>query len=156
MSDEKYESVMDIEQSGVRFVSNQPPDIAIEANCERLFFCVESFCGGRQIVKEPPSPQNNEDDEEEGDRLDPLFDDDNYPQPFIELIYENESDIFKAESNKKVIDFTFNCAFSIIFERKESLNSNIDKLSLILSNQSEEFNKLNIKLFGLILALNMK
>ena len=144
--DEKYEPTTDIEQSGVRFVASQPSEIAIEATCERLFFCVESFCGGRQIVKDPtPQPEDSED--EEGDRLDPLFNDDNYPQPFIELIYENKSDIFKAESNKKVIDFTFNCAFSIIFEQPENLNTNIDKLSIILSNQSEEFNKINIKLF---------
>merc|ERR1719203_1481284 len=101
--EQKYNSMTDIEQSGVRFVSNQPSDIAIEASCERLFFCVESFCGGRQIVKDlTPAPNADDDDEEEeeeGDRLDPLFDDENYPQPFIELIYENEKDIFKEEES---------------------------------------------------------
>jgi len=84
---------------------------------------------------------------------DPLFDDDNYPQPFIDLIYENATDIFKTDNDKSIIEFVFNCAFSIIFEQPSFLNANLEKLCVILSQQSDEFNKLNIKLLCLLFNL---
>ena len=145
MADEKYDidPSTDKEQSGCRFVSTGPEADAIDYNCERLFAAMESFCGDKQIIPELP-----QDADEEADELDALFDDEEFPQPFIDLIYNNIDDIFKSSNNSAVIEFTFNVAFSLIFENPAQLNTNIDKLSSILSNQSEEFSKLNIKLFS--------
>eukprot|EP01083_Nonionella_stella_P073687 199481_1 len=150
MSDEKYEAANDVEQSGVRFTGTEDN---IDFTCERLCFAVESFCGGRLIVPELSADQAGDEDEEPMDRLDPLFDSDDFPQDFIQLIYDNVGDIFKPNSNHKTIEFVFNCAFGILFENTNTLQSNIDALSNILSTQSEPFNKLNIKLLCLLFNL---
>eukprot|EP01083_Nonionella_stella_P221137 790399_1 len=129
MSEEKYDSSIDVHQSGVRFVSTESGDAATDFNCERLCYAIESLCHGRKIVQDlPPSPEEDDEEEEEGDRLDPLFDSDDFPQPFVELIYSNIDDIFIKDNNIVIIEFIFNCAYSLLFENIETLNTNIDKL----------------------------
>eukprot|EP00484_Ammonia_sp_Unknown_P006812 CAMPEP_0197072262 /NCGR_PEP_ID=MMETSP1384-20130603/210008_1 /TAXON_ID=29189 /ORGANISM="Ammonia sp." /LENGTH=522 /DNA_ID=CAMNT_0042511079 /DNA_START=31 /DNA_END=1597 /DNA_ORIENTATION=- len=147
MAEEKYvaDASQDIEQSGVHFVSIEAG--ANEYFCERLFVAMEHFCGEKQLIE--PLPDNAPED---ADELDPLFDAEDFPQPFINLIYENTADIFKAgnEAQSNIIEFTFNVVFSLIFENQPSLDSNIEQLSTILSSQSDAFSRVNIKLLCLL------
>ena len=147
MSDEKFDvdPATDVDQSGCRFVAEGDAADALEYNCERLYASLEALCPDKELI--PPLPDNEEEDEE-ADMLDPLFDAEDFPQPFINLVYDNTNEIFNPSSNTNVIEFTFNVTFSLIFENPDQLNENIDRLSQILTTQSEEFNQLNIKLFS--------
>eukprot|EP00486_Rosalina_sp_Unknown_P016512 CAMPEP_0201593536 /NCGR_PEP_ID=MMETSP0190_2-20130828/191112_1 /ASSEMBLY_ACC=CAM_ASM_000263 /TAXON_ID=37353 /ORGANISM="Rosalina sp." /LENGTH=198 /DNA_ID=CAMNT_0048052761 /DNA_START=30 /DNA_END=623 /DNA_ORIENTATION=- len=149
MSEEKFDvdPSTDIDQSGCRFVSEGDAADALEYNCERLFASMESLCPDKELI--PPLPDDEEEDEE-ADILDPLFDAEDYPQPFINLVYDNTKEMFNSSTNANTIEFVFNVVFSLIFENADQLNENIDRISQILSTQSEEFNRLNIKLLCLL------
>ena len=143
---EEYDASVDTELSGVRFATVEDHDAALDYNCERLYTTVQYFCGDKEIL--PPAPEPvPEDEEDPPDELEPLFESDDFPPPFIQLVMDNLEDIFKAENDQKIIDFLFNVVFSLLFENKETIHSNIEQTAAILSSQSDEFNKINLKLY---------
>jgi len=143
--EEEYDPAVDTDLSGVRFATLEDPESALDYNCERLYTVVQHFCGDRNIL--PPTPEDAEDE------LEPFFDSDDFPQPFIKLVTDNLADIFKPGADQKLIDFLFNVVFSVLFENKSVVQSNIEQMATILSSQSEEFNKTNLKLLCLLFNL---
>ena len=143
--EEVYDAAIDTELSGVRFATVESHDAALDYSCERLYTAVKAFCGDKEIL--PPPPEAAEDEEDPPDELEPLFDADDFPQPFIDLVYDNLEDIFKSGSDQKLIDFLFNVVFSLLFDNKDTIQSNIEQIATVLSSQSEEFNKTNLKLY---------
>eukprot|EP00485_Elphidium_margaritaceum_P003655 CAMPEP_0202699476 /NCGR_PEP_ID=MMETSP1385-20130828/12711_1 /ASSEMBLY_ACC=CAM_ASM_000861 /TAXON_ID=933848 /ORGANISM="Elphidium margaritaceum" /LENGTH=471 /DNA_ID=CAMNT_0049356437 /DNA_START=48 /DNA_END=1463 /DNA_ORIENTATION=- len=139
--------------SAVRFVSTDVDPV--DYCCERLFEAVQNCCGDKSIV--PPLPAvADADPDAEVDELEPLFDAEDFPQPFINLVYDNASDIFRPGQQASVIEFAFNVTFSfLLIESNDDGNAykadaNIDKLSVLLSSQREEFSRLNLKLLCLL------